>query len=156
MGFTHEQIEEAIKVWQKRLRLQDWKFEVCWDEEPKTEGAVGCISQIPGRKYARLRFASSHIAEGTVSDVSTTIAHELLHMMLEPLGDVMELAMDGASTEKTLLMQRAWDNALELATDSLAEAFGGVCPPPDCLLEAEAVETDAEPDAEDEPLRVTG
>jgi len=147
MGFTHEQIERAIEVWQKRLRLQDWTFQTRWDEVPDLEGALADVAQVPGRKLARLRFAPDQVARGDAADVSETIAHELLHIVLEPMGDVLELTLEGASNERIILMQRAWNNALELATDALAKAFAAACGPPDCLLETD--------DAEAEPLRVT-
>jgi len=152
MGFTHEQIEEAIKVWQKRLRLQDWTFKVNWDLVPDDEDALASVCQVAGRKLANLRFSTACL-EGSADEVSQTIAHELIHMIVEPLRDVVDLALTGVSSERHLLISQSMLNATELATDQLATAFAALCDPPDCLLPAKAEQADDE--FEDEPFRVT-
>jgi hypothetical protein len=152
MGFTHEQIEEAIKVWQKRLRLQDWTFKVNWDLVPDDEDALASVCQAAGRKIANLRFSTACL-EGSADEVSQTIAHELIHMIVEPLRDVVDLALTGVSSERHSLISQSMLNATELATDQLATAFAEAYKPPDCLLPAKAEQADDE--FEDEPFRVT-
>ena len=144
----HEQIEEAIKVWQKRLRLQDWTFKVNWDLVPDDEDALASVCQVAGRKTANLRFSTACL-EGSADEVSQTIAHELIHMIVEPLRDVVDLALTGASSERYSLISQSMLNATELATDQLATAFAALCGPPDCLLPAKAEQADDE--FEDEP-----
>jgi hypothetical protein len=145
MAYTHEQIEQAIAEWQKRLRMQDWEFRVSWDREPSEvlgiENTWGNVYQVPGCKVAHICLAREHLDGGTPEQVSDTIAHEIIHMILEPLVDAADLALDGASIERSMLIKKVLDNANEMATHTLATAFSSALPPPDCLL--------------DEPLRVT-
>ena len=135
MSYTHEQIEQAIAEWQKRLRMQDWEFRVGWDEEPEGEYALASIEQVDGRRLALIRFCREHIESAAPADLSLTIAHELLHMVLVPLDNAVDLALNGASNERVLLVRRQAHYANEIVTDSLAAAFCRAYGPPYCLLD---------------------
>jgi hypothetical protein len=133
MSYTHEQIEQAIAEWQKRLRLRDWVFGVDWAHEPESETAWAEVKRIPGRKCAVIRFAKNHLAFATSAEMNLTIAHELCHIVLEPLENVIDLALCGASAEKGVLVQRLAHDGSEIVTDAIAVAFCEAYPAPESL-----------------------
>jgi hypothetical protein len=142
MAYTREQIERAIAEWQKRLRMQDWIFKVKWGVEPSedagVENSLGSVYQVPGCRVAHMCLDSAHLAHGTPEQISETIAHEIIHMVLEPLSDAVNLALDGASSERILLIQRVLTGANEIATETLTTAFCAAYGPPECLRSDES------------------
>lgn len=137
MSYTRKQIDQAISEWQRRLRMQDWEFVVDWDGEPEGECALGSVKQVPGRKLAVIRLNKDHLEAASPAELSHIIAHELSHMILEPMDNAVDLALDGASTEKTLLVRRLAHYANEIVTDAIAAAFCQAYGPPGCLRATE-------------------
>ena len=137
MSYTRKQIDQAISEWQRRLRMQDWEFVVDWDGEPEGECALGSVKQVPGRKLAVIRLNKDRLEVASPAELSHIIAHELSHMILEPMGNAVDLALVGASAEKALLVRRLACYANEIVTDAIAAAFCLAYGPPGCLRATE-------------------
>ena len=85
-------LRAALTVWQKRLRLEDWRIVLRTDVRPQdmrvrdvtgetewTESGKTAVIRIIGRKYYGERI--------TPFDAEKTLVHELLHLKLCLLGE---------------------------------------------------------------------
>lgn len=88
---TEEQLQERLKYWQEKLRLQDWEIEVkikkSWD---MPENTVACVDWTLNRKIATIfvldpDFYSPYCAGER--DMEQDLVHELLHLHLAPIHD---------------------------------------------------------------------
>ena len=87
---TDEQVHDWLKLWQKRLRLEDWKIEVkivrIWDLE---QGTLGHIDWSAAHKTAVIKVlnpADYELPKDKVpTDMELSIVHELVHLRLSAL-----------------------------------------------------------------------
>src|SRR3977135_455960 len=87
---TDEQVHDWLKLWQKRLRLEDWKIEVkivrIWDLE---QGTLGHIDWSVPHKTAVIKVlnpADYELPRDRVpADMELSIVHELVHLHLSAL-----------------------------------------------------------------------
>src|SRR6267378_2931994 len=87
---TDEQVHDWLKVWQKRLRLEDWKIEVkvvrIWDLE---QGTLGHIDWSVPHKTATIKVLNPSDYElprdRVPADMELSIVHELVHLHLSAL-----------------------------------------------------------------------
>ena len=113
---TGERLEEVLAIWQKRLRLQDWrvKLEVVRQKVARTEG-YACVDW--DRNYRRARVQLIHPGDLNASEFSIPVdleifmVHELLHLFF------CNLENDGNDEPEWRLRE------LEFAVQSLAEAL---------------------------------
>jgi hypothetical protein len=73
-------LERLCRVWQRRLRLQDWKVTPVMVPEPDMPEYVGEIPLDMEEMTATLRVRED-------ADVEATVIHELLHLRLLPFSD---------------------------------------------------------------------
>lgn len=87
---TTEQVHDWLHVWQKRLRLEEWKIDVkivrMWDLE---RGTLGHIDWSVPHKTAVIKVLSSADyelpADQIPTDMELSIVHELVHLHLSAL-----------------------------------------------------------------------
>lgn len=87
---TEEQTEDWLRIWQKRLRLDDWKIEVkivrVWELE---RGTLGHIDWSTPRKTAVIKVlnpADYELPPDKIpADMELSIVHELVHLHLSVL-----------------------------------------------------------------------
>jgi hypothetical protein len=87
---TDEQVHDWLKLWQKRLRLEDWKIEVkivrIWDLE---QGTLGHIDWSAPHRTATIKVLSPADYElpkdKIPADMELSVVHELVHLHLSVL-----------------------------------------------------------------------
>jgi hypothetical protein len=87
---TEDQAQDWLKLWQKRLRLEDWKIEVkivrIWDLE---QGTLGHIDWSTPHHTAIIKVLSPADyelpPEKIPADMELSIVHELVHLHLSVL-----------------------------------------------------------------------
>lgn len=120
---THEVVEQAIKEWQSLLRLNHWELKVEWDNEEQPESSKASIRTCPGRFFATLCFRTKDVENETLEELNNTICHEMIHLHLDPIGKIVESAIESWQAKVqdavmgVLLMQS------EYAVDGLAKAL---------------------------------
>lgn len=92
---TQPQLANLVRLWQRRLRLRDWKVSA---EFGTAENMPDCIGQIfpdSSEMTATLRVIDGEVIEGTV-------IHELLHLRLLPFSDGDDAEPNHEEREKTI------------------------------------------------------
>ena len=87
---TDEQVHDWLKIWQKRLRLEDWKIEVkivrIWDLE---QGTLGHIDWSVPHRTATIKVlnpADYELPKDKIpADMELSVVHELVHLHLSVL-----------------------------------------------------------------------
>jgi hypothetical protein len=87
---SNEQVGDWLRMWQKRLRLEDWKIEVrivrVWDLE---RGTLGHIDWSAPRKTALIKIlnpADYELPKDKIAaDMELSVVHELVHLHLSAL-----------------------------------------------------------------------
>jgi len=87
---TEEQTQDWLKLWQKRLRLEDWKIEVkivrIWELEKGTLGHIDWSSAHHTALIKVLNPADYELpADKIPADMELSIVHELVHLHLSVL-----------------------------------------------------------------------
>jgi len=87
---TEEQTHDWLKLWQKRLRLEDWKIEVkivrIWELEHGTLGHIDWSSPHKTAIIKVLNPADYELpADKIPADMELSIVHELVHLHLSVL-----------------------------------------------------------------------
>lgn len=106
--------------WQQRLRLVDWTIRVA-DDDPDPDNKSSVDFDVPTR-MAAIRFRADTPAEV----LERQLVHELLHVRLGELEDLLNVAIaDHASPAAELL--RLWRRrTLESSIEALADALTGI------------------------------
>ena len=117
---TQEELDAAIALWQKRLRLQDWdiKAEIKRGRDMRHDYPVSGLNTITVcAKLAHIRLLDplDYDCETEPQDHERTLVHELIHMHLQPLLNQVE-------AEDSELCKRLW-SATEQAITALDGAF---------------------------------
>ena len=93
--FSQEELQEKLKTWQKRLRLQDWiiKVHIVRGRDMKLEECQAEVSWTIAKKTATVRIIDPLDYPSDVTDpqdMENSLIHELLHLHLAPItgGDV--------------------------------------------------------------------
>lgn len=74
------QLTRLCRLWQRRLRLQDWEVTPALAPEAEMPDSVGEIVPETGEMKAALRVRED-------ADIEATLVHELLHLRLWPYSD---------------------------------------------------------------------
>lgn len=72
-------LRRLTKLWQKRLKLQDWKLDVRFAADMADTSAGECWWH-PDNRTAEIHILPPHIIE---DDIEETLVHELLHVLYE-------------------------------------------------------------------------
>lgn len=93
LQMTENQIVARVKHWQKKLKLEHWKINFVFDEDPPPE-AVAEV-QIPD-DYDRCHLAINmeKVNHDPNIDIDHIIAHELLHLTFRDLDQSYKLARE--------------------------------------------------------------
>lgn len=110
------------------LELRDWAFTLSHDP-PTDADAIACIECVYGRKHAVISVAARFWASAP-EEQRQTIAHELIHCHLQPtVWNLNSLGSHVPVSTFDVLMGTHRD-ALEFATDALADAIAPHLPLP--------------------------
>jgi hypothetical protein len=86
---TEEQLQQKLKEWQKRLRLQDWIIKVRLARALELpENSMGCVHVVLPKKMAIIKVLDPIDYDSSLmlpQDMEDTLVHELLHLHLEPI-----------------------------------------------------------------------
>ena len=115
---TQKKLERLTRLWQKRLRLQDWKLKVLICEVGEIvddEGITlfGHTLHDPSEWNAVVRIENGPEAE-------RTLVHELLHLRLAPFTGILREIKFKLNPED----KAAQETAINLLADSLITGFG--------------------------------
>lgn len=124
----HRAAERYIRRIADELRLRDWT--VLLDPEPSSEGTSATVTPIYGRRRA-IVYLSADFLETSAEEQRHTVAHELIHLHLEPcsatiLNDLQAPLGENADT----ILERVYMRHLEYAVDGLADAVAPMLPLP--------------------------
>lgn len=73
-------LRRITKLWQKRLKLQDWKINVRFNASIASENAAGMADWHPDNRTAEIDILPPHLI---ADDIEETLVHELLHVLYE-------------------------------------------------------------------------
>lgn len=122
---SDEQLKSLCRLWQKRLKLQDWRIAVFLADSGEMNGAQGDAHFQREKKLGVIRILRPeafdetdqyHKAFPDVFDVERTLIHELLHAPLDGLFETEE------NTEQH--KHDAQEQCVEQLTDALYAAYG--------------------------------
>jgi hypothetical protein len=87
---TDTQVHDWLHLWQKRLRLEDWKIEVkivrVWDLEQVTLGHIDCSVPHRTATIKVMNPADYELPQDKIpADMELSIVHELVHLHLSAL-----------------------------------------------------------------------
>jgi hypothetical protein len=86
---TEEQLQQKLKEWQKRLRLQDWIIKVRLARRYELpEDSMACVNAVLPKKMASIKILDPIDYDQSImvpQDMEDSLVHELLHLHLEPI-----------------------------------------------------------------------
>lgn len=129
---SKENILEAIKEWQNRLKLDHWVINLS-DEKPRNDDATAEIIPIDGRYVAEMRI-SEYFYETTPEDQSNSIVHELLHLPEDRIRQTMRCVTKNMSQDMKESVYDLVTMDIEYFNDWLATRLSTLLPAPDSLL----------------------
>jgi hypothetical protein len=121
---TDEQLKSLCKLWQKRLRLQDWRIDVRLVDSGELGNSEGGCRAFRDDKLAIIKVLKPDAVDRTddyfkafpeTYSVERILVHELLHIPLEGI-----LNPDANDHEKV-----AEEQAVNQITNALVEAYSG-------------------------------
>lgn len=77
---TLANLRRLTKLWQKRLKLQDWKIVARFTSSIASENAAGMADWHPDNRTAQVDILPPHLI---TDDIEETLVHELLHVLYE-------------------------------------------------------------------------
>lgn len=114
-------IERRVQFWQKRLGLSDWIIHVEINRDPSwAEEMFANIAPISGRKEAVLTISSLYTNK---EDLEHTIAHELCHLILEPVAVLAQSWRKTVPSQTKKTYDEQWEEVIEQVGDAIARRF---------------------------------
>lgn len=112
---TQKNLERLTRLWQKRLRLQDWKVTIQLkpEEEMRKRELYGFSTHQPSEQEAIVEVANDSQAE-------RTLVHELLHLRLAPFSGILREQKFKLNEED----KAAQETAINLLADCFIQAWG--------------------------------
>jgi hypothetical protein len=86
---TRREVVAAVKLWQRRLRLEHWEIEIDWDQEPPDD-AIAAAWRSTHYELARLRFQSDW-PTWSVRYLHQNVVHEMLHLAMRDVDSIADL-----------------------------------------------------------------
>lgn len=77
---TTATLKRLMKLWQKRLKLQDWVVDVRFSSDMDSDSSAGECSWHPDNRTATIHILPPNII---IDDIEETLVHELLHILYE-------------------------------------------------------------------------
>jgi hypothetical protein len=118
-GWTKIKREAAllVRLWSRRMLLDTWHIEI--EVLPKLKGSTICqVNWVDGYKSATLQISEAKWAEASDEYKAHTVAHELRHLFLAPVTEVLAKYV-GYET----LVWKAVNEELEKACETDAKIF---------------------------------
>ena len=94
-----KRLAHVTKIWQKRLRLQDWQVHVQLEPPEKMETELGISMVQPEELVASIRIQDGQDDATTLA----TLVHELLHLRLAPFDADWQMGHEAQETAINLL-----------------------------------------------------
>jgi hypothetical protein len=112
-------VREKLSVWQKRLKLQDWKISLVISHPSDLRpGTLGNIRWDADKGTARIRVLSAsdyhRPFQATLEDMEFTVVHELIHLELSPLTRNEESRSAESRSAEEDAVNRMADSLLQL------------------------------------------
>lgn len=115
----HDRVQAQITAWQSELGIADWV--VRYSPLEPQQGDRSTVDM-----DVRIRSAAVRLRHDTpASQVDRQIVHELLHVLLSGLEDVLEAAQVHTPPAFDLVARRMWDRAMEFAIERLVSLIVG-------------------------------
>lgn len=120
---TQRKLERLCRLWQKRLRLQDWKIKtlvlIAPDEELSLD--VEDETDLHGRTtHAPSEMEVDQMCVRNDQFAERTLVHELLHLRLAPFSGILREHPWKLNRED----KAAQEQAINLLADSFLQAYG--------------------------------
>lgn len=109
------------------MGLGHWRID--FEIEPAPDDSVACIRVVRGQQRAILQVGKQYAAQSP-EDARSTILHELIHVYLWPLDDLVDHVQPHVGTIAAALIEAQHELAVERATDALAVAIAPHFPLP--------------------------
>lgn len=100
---TDRELEDLLRHWQRKLRLQDWDIEIRFVSKDEMTGRDGTVQYHTHLKTARievLRPGEERPNAWIPYDIENTIVHELLHLHLSYFTEQYEPGSPGHLLEE--------------------------------------------------------
>lgn len=127
--FRKSDIKKMLKVWQKRLEMQDIAIHFDPDEEPPESGANASIWMADDYHYGVLRLKSGW-AYTAPWNVNQKVLHELMHVRLKPYDDVFDQLLEKLSPELREVFaetrRHVREGIVEYLANALLDAYGPI------------------------------
>lgn len=89
--YTEEQLQERLRYWQEKLRLQDWIIEVKIRRgRDMIQDSVACVNWTLSKKMATISILDQVDYDPSliwIRDMENDLVHELLHLHFAPISD---------------------------------------------------------------------
>lgn len=121
---TDEQLKSLCKLWQKRLRLQDWRVSARVVGSEEMRDALGDCTVYQDTKCAVIRVIDPKAIDSTHpyysrfpenADIEKILLHEMLHILLDPFFD----------TDAGAFQETAQEQLMEQMATALHEGYSG-------------------------------
>lgn len=147
-GQQREWLASWLRVCADRLLLNHWTLRL-WHEAPDVD-AHASTTITDGRVFASFRF-DNEIFDLDPADARLHMAHELVHLTLDPLLQMVEHDLSGVLGDQALVVfRRTFTRQLEIGVDHLAGTVAPTLPlPPWANLNAQARTAKANTTAQD-------
>lgn len=127
-GQQREWLASWLRICADRLLLNHWTLRL-WHEAPD-EDAHASTSITDGRVFASFRF-DNEVFDLDPADARLHMAHELVHLMLDPLLQMVEHDLKGVLGDQALVVfRRTFTRQLEIGVDHLAGTVAPTLPMP--------------------------
>jgi hypothetical protein len=127
-----DKIAEAIKYYQKSLRLEQWEVRI--SELPADNDYNMSIKSIEGRYVSVINIADD-FANEPIEEKANNIIHELCHMPQQRLDDQISYMVRDGSLQVKNIVEDIFRLEMEYITDWQTTVFAKLIPIPDCLKE---------------------
>lgn len=121
-------VDETLKTLYDLFPPWLLSFYVRWSDASHNKGGTRTLADICmsyGTRWARLQVYAAFL-EGSAIDRKRTLAHELLHITLEPLRSQIGWVVGLLPKDHKPLVMPELDERLEMVTEDLARVFVGL------------------------------
>lgn len=115
---TRRRIEQLVKTWQRRLKLDHWDVEVDWTKPP-SEGAFATCWRFNQYDRANL-YIDPGFGSWSESFAERTIVHELLHLIARDLDRAIADVESFLAPESYMALDKRYEHEIEGVVDRLA------------------------------------
>lgn len=112
-------VQQAIALWQPRLRLADWRIAASIEEPDEGQRSTVNIDVLVRSAVIRLR------SDTPASQVERQVVHELLHVLLSGAEDAFRAAKEHTPKAWDDAGDRLWSRGEEFAIEALTDVLTG-------------------------------